>query len=178
MSLTSASVAPSFSSASSSSGEMINRCMIDDVNGDGSLLVDYVEVYSKQVVDGSVQSSLAGSFTDETCTVAYTPANPVEPCEIGQPAKICPRFHKINGMETFQIPAVAVSYSVTVCDIGNPANPPYIDDGTEQTTLDKVGLVIAGNAESSLTTGIFSQTPSIVTAEAGDILIVSWNEVC
>ena len=63
------------------------RCMCDDVNGDGTNIVQYVEAYVQTANPNTnvITSALAGTFTDESLTTAYTPTNPVDCNSIGSP---------------------------------------------------------------------------------------------
>ncbi|MEC3995160.1 hypothetical protein VSR01_17120 [Actinacidiphila sp. DG2A-62] len=66
--------------------QVVERCGCDDVNGDGTLINRYVELWS---VDpgGQEDPALLGSWLDGDFTQPYTPANPVDcPTDDGAPA--------------------------------------------------------------------------------------------
>jgi hypothetical protein len=60
--------------------EVFEQCGCDDVNGDGTVIVRYVELYSVDVLTPGAVPLLLGRFEDFDLTQPYAPVNPV-PCE-------------------------------------------------------------------------------------------------
>lgn len=60
--------------------EIFDQCRCDDVAGDGSNIVRYVELYSVDVLTAGAAPLLLGRFADSDLSTPYVPVNPV-PCE-------------------------------------------------------------------------------------------------
>ena len=63
-------------------------CKLDDVNGDLTDLVTYVELYCKTWNGSTLTSVLVGTYTDETCQAPYEPTSPTSCDEVGQDAHL------------------------------------------------------------------------------------------
>ncbi|GAA2697437.1 hypothetical protein [Nonomuraea recticatena] len=60
--------------------QAVENCRCDDVNGDGSLIVRYVEVYAIDVTAPGVPPVLLGRFENGDYATPYTPVSPLAEC--------------------------------------------------------------------------------------------------
>jgi len=96
------------------------KCLCDDVDGNGTNFVSFVEFYKIVVgVDGSTDSQLVGTFTDETLATPYTPTNPVDCHDIGTDPVEQWNVLDITGTQTWSPPFLINALSVFVLQ-GNP----------------------------------------------------------
>lgn len=72
--------------------DLDHDCGCDDIAGDGTDIAFYVTTWKTvcNPADGSISRQLVGTFTDHTMTTPYIPVNPVECCDIGDPADPAP----------------------------------------------------------------------------------------
>jgi hypothetical protein len=153
------------------------RCMCDDVAGNGSNIVNYVDAYVICYRDGVLTSTLVGSYTDDTYQTVYVPVNGVK-CDtlgtdvLGQNA----RRQVLIGAGAFTFPNVlTTAITVTVVSVGNTLTPPTFTD-----SLGNVSPMLAGESFSFSikdSDAVFCTLPSITT-NAGDRVHIHWTEVC
>lgn len=151
--------------------EVIFDCLCDDVDGDLSNVVNYVQAHIIEIVNGAVQSSTnLGTFTDKTLSTTYLPVNPVDCNEVAQPAMICQRTAYLDGSGSWAVTATVTSYNITV----HSAN-----GGTWTDTSGFTRPLVQGEFFSHCQeSGAALQPGARVDAVAGDLIVVTYNEYC
>lgn len=163
--------------ADGNKAEFLKVCKIDDVAGDSSNLVPYVELYCKEWDGTALTSTLIGTYTDETCQTAYAPLGAPLDLSAQPDAMIDHNLRRIDGASTFQLPATTTSWSYYVATIGDLNNPPtFTDSNGVVTPIDLVGFSDQSDPDSRNANGFFTVLP-IFTTSAGDVIFVSYNEV-
>lgn len=109
--------------------EIIINCLCDDVVGDLSDIVSYVEAFV-QIVDSTnvltVQS--LGTYTDETLTTTYTPVSPVDCDAIGSEITgfQTQRYYLTNQNTWVPTNLRTLSIEIFVVEVGDVSTPPLI----------------------------------------------------
>ncbi len=152
-------------------------CGCDDVNADGSVINNYVDVYQVQVNGVNLVSTLLGSYTDETFQTPYIPINPVDCGSIGTPLKgQNARRLVLTGVGAFTPNNLLTgTLSIVVVTVGNPLVPPTFTD-----SLGNVSPMIEGESFSysiSEDYSFFCNMPTVNT-NAGDRVHIHWLEAC
>ncbi|MEC3994995.1 hypothetical protein VSR01_16240 [Actinacidiphila sp. DG2A-62] len=75
------------SGETASGRQIVERCACDDVNGDGSVIVRYVELWSVNTGNPDDEPLLLGTWQDGDFTMPYEPVNPVD-CPAGAPEEV------------------------------------------------------------------------------------------
>lgn len=151
---------------------IVGKC--DDVAGDGSNVVQYVEAY-KHTFDnaGAFTSTLIGTFTDSTLTTAYTPTNGVDCDTLGVAARLHAGRITLEAAGTWSPGPLVQSYTVTARTIGDTNNPPTFTDGFANVTTLDLGIPVGFNSAS----GDLIDTTAIVTSFAGDRVEIVYTEL-
>lgn len=149
-------------------------CLIDDVNGDGTVLVSYVEAYAVRDNGLAVTSTLIGTFTDSTLQMVYTPQGTrTLPCDVGVAAQTLQRRLKLNGAGDTWSPTAAVqSYTVRVATVG--ATLPTFTDSAGTTTELELGEVLSYSIENGAP---LQNAPVVSNLDAANCVIISFTEL-
>ena len=120
------SVGQSWSSPiTASSIEVIHDCKCDDVNGDSSALVTYMESYKQEVNTDTVITEMLGVFVDKKMLATYTPINPVD-CDLGGRDAVIEFKTETITNGTWTSPAMTTSIAYSIFDLGAGVT---VDDG-------------------------------------------------
>lgn len=128
-------------------------CKCDDVNGDGSSVINYVEAYSRTVKNGSISTTLLGTFSDKSLQTTYIPNNPMDCDDLGTEVvdtiKQC-MVDDVNGDGSVLVPYVryvALNLDGTTTIIANYTST-YTGSYTPTSPTDpnSVGLPASGKA--------------------------------
>lgn len=152
--------------------EFVENCLLDDVNGDGSLLVPYVEVVRRETAyDGTITNTTVGTYTDGTLNTPYTPTNPVDPATLGNEiASYGSGKERVTGPYNNYTPTPTTYLtSVTVTVISGPVT--ITDSFGTVSTMD-TGQTFTWNAQP----GHLPIIPPRVTVPAGSVVDVIWVE--
>lgn len=120
-----------FGECSTSAAQVFKRCLCDDVNGDGSLIVNYVQFY--QYDPGSNSITVTGNW-NEDLTALYVPVNATDCNAIGAPQQIVQRRQDLTGVTAWVRPINVQSLTIKVRRVGDVLNPPTITDNNGTTT--------------------------------------------
>lgn len=143
-----------FGACATSAAQVFQRCLCDDVNGDGSLIRHYVEFY--QYDPGTNAITVTGLW-NEDLTLPYVPVNPVDCATIGTPASVIQRRIDLQGITVWNRGLTIQSFTIKVRRVGSVLNPPTITDNAGVITplfigdvetysvLDTDALVLGGN---------------------------------
>lgn len=157
--------------------ELKTICLCDDVNADGSVIVNYVDVYKVDVLGTNLTSTFIGSYTDDTFLVPYVPVNPTECDLLGTPLRgQNARRIVLENANTFSPPSALIgTLSIIVISVGNALTPPTFTD-----SLGNTSTMVEGESFSysiSEDYSFFCNMP-IITTNAGDRVHVTWMEAC
>ncbi len=134
---------------------------IDDVNGDGSLLVEYVEASSVVTVGGVTRSTPLGTFTDDLLTASYT----VNTELILEDA--FKQGREVISGATWSPPTGTTSYTIR---IGlTSAGVTYTDSVANTTTFE------AGEVSTWSGNNKFADTAPVVTVPAGQTATITYT---
>ena len=151
--------------------EIKQTCLIDDVNGDQSDLVKYVDACLIQVSGNDVTSNNLGSFTDSTLKTRYNPVNPVDPESLGTTARVRQGRVEISGA-TWSPNDLIRSYSVVSRVVTNPVSPPTFTDSFGNVT----NLPISVEVGYSHDLDLLDSAP-VVTVPADDKVIITYTQI-
>lgn len=88
-------------------------CMVDDVNGDGTELVSFVEATVVSYVDGVITTTDAGTFTDEMLDTPYVTQGTVSTmCSLGSQAEVKQDSEELNGPNVFRPSNLTLAYTI------------------------------------------------------------------
>jgi hypothetical protein len=148
--------------------EIIHKC--DDTLNDGSVIVQYVEVYS-HIVDsaGLFTSSLIGTYTDHGLQTAYTPLFGKDCNSIGAYAKYMQGRLSITGGD-WSPTALTKSYSIYV--ESTTGGLPTFQDSFGNITNLKLGSITSYNDEELL-----ADTTPVVQVPAGSEIIIAYVQI-
>ena len=142
--------------------------LVDDVAGDGTVLVSYVDACLLNITaDGTVTSTNLGSFTDACLDTIYTPTNPTQPgSAITQPVENSGRV-VLTGSGVWSPNPLTQSYTITVI-----AGTPSFTDSFGNTSS-----MFAGEAPTYDFKYDNIDTTPTVTAGAGDTVVITYIEL-
>ena len=169
-------IQPAGAPCTGSNKQVFQDCRCDDVNGDGSNIVKYVQF---STYDPATNTIVITGTWNEAHTAAYVPVNPVNCSTIGtQPLVVQQREH-IVGANIWTRPANLIeSVTIKVRHIGDILNPPTITDAAGRITPLFAGdvetySVLGGGATSvQWLTGQY-----IVTQNAGDVITILYTQL-
>lgn len=149
-------------------------CLIDDVNGDGSVLVSYVESYAIRDNGLAVSSTFIGTFEDATLQVPYTVLGTrTLPCDVGAAARTLQRRLKLTGAGDNWSPTAAVqSYTIRVASVG--ATLPTFTDSVGTVTELELGEVLSYSVENGAP---LQDAPVVNNLDAANCVIISFTEL-
>jgi hypothetical protein len=117
--------------ACNTSLNVYQRCLCDDVNGDGSLIVPFVQFYTYDHVNNVI--AFTGSFTNDL-SAPYVPVNAVDCETIGSVLTVSQQREHFNGVFVWNRPANTQSVTVKVRSVGNSVTPPTVTDQSGRVT--------------------------------------------
>lgn len=169
-------IKPAGEPCTGSNKKVIQDCRCDDVNGDGSNIVKYVQF---STYDPATNTIVVTGTWNEALTAPYVPVNPVDCSSIGTQPLIVQQREHIVGANIWTRPANLIeSVTIKVRYIGDILNPPTITDAAGRVTPLFVGdvetySVLGGGATSvQWLTGQY-----IVTQNAGDVITILYTEL-
>ena len=145
--------------------------MIDDVNGDGSLLIKYYDASKTTIIGTNVITESLGSFTSELLENSYTPTNPTNPDTVGTAAIIEQRRILLQGNSWSPTPTT-LEYSIRVDAVGNELTPPTFTDSEGVITNLRLNEFLAFS-DIDQSDNILFDTSVTVTAGINDRLFIS-----
>ncbi len=158
-------------SSTQETSKVVTVCMIDDVNGNGTLLVPYVSLISIDL-DTQVITPI-GNFTSDYSS-SYTPTNGVNAGAIGTTLGASQHRYTIDGIGSWNRPNPTTSVTVMVLAVGDNLNPPTVSDGGGTTTD-----LYQGTSESWSTVGseqlTLTQDFTVTTNHAGDRVVILYT---
>lgn len=96
--------------------QIFKACRCDDVNGDGSLIVRYIEFYTVDAASGTI--TILSNYTENPWTL-YVPVNPVDCDSLGVVQNLVQRRLSFTGVFVWNRPATNVqSVTVKVRNVG------------------------------------------------------------
>ena len=155
---------------STSNTSLIDKCicMIDDVNGDGSLLVNFIRLVTLNIATGELVE-FYDFATDMSAT--YAPIGPTSECaSIGATATLVAHREHLIGPAVWSLPPTAQAVAiVTIANAG----------GGTITTVDGAGALIIGTEMWSAQDGAFVilTGPIDLNLLAGDEVLVIYTEL-
>lgn len=155
--------------------QVFERCRCDDVNGDGSLIVNYIEFYTVNPTTGV--PTILSTYTDPPWT-PYVPINPVDCASIGTTVSLVQRRVELSGIFVWNRPVNIQSLTIKVRRTNNTVFPTITDNGGGVTNL------YLGDVETYSHLGDQSTVPQwltgnfIVSSASPDTLItISYTEI-
>lgn len=148
--------------------EIIPVSMIDDVNGDGTVYVPYIQYYSINE-DGTIDAvaSIAADYSG-----VYTPANPVHHSNIGSIAKNKAGKIILSAGETWTPPYLTTSFSYRVEGAGGSSTEDvYTNGGTFEDSEGNVTPIADGESSSWGWDSAESDELPVITAGTKKIII-------
>lgn len=148
----------------------VDRCMCDDVNGDGSNIVNYVETYCHEVnPDGSANITLFGTFTNASQGIAYDPVNGVECDSIGVDAQTEQNSIVVDNGASWSPTQLMCSYVIRVSALATGVTFTGSNGVTRNLELSE-GLSFNSGDEP------FDVSP-VLTTGAGDTVIITYTTI-
>lgn len=147
------------------------KCMIDDVAGDGSNLIPYVEAFYQEVDEnGALTVTALGIFTDSCLSTAYTvQGTATDPSTIGTDAVFKSQRREITGVSTWSPAATVHSFTVVVEALG--AGVTFTDSDGVVTNLRQ------GRGETWAHDENLSDAAPIIAGTAGSIVTINYTEI-
>lgn len=145
------------------------QCFIDDVNGDGSELVEFSRGFIRTIQpDNSITVVTLGDFTDSTFQNQYDPVGTVTACAmVGTDAELLQNRIELDG-GVWSPTALVESYTIRVIS------------GTGVTFTDSNGVVtpiVANEVLSYDSEDEHFETSPIVTVPAGNQVVITYTEL-
>lgn len=153
--------------------QIFQRCLCDDVNGDQSLIVNYIEFYT---YDPSTNSITVTGYWDQDLLNPYVPVNPINCSTIGTATQLVQRRVHLTGAQVWNRPNTVVSMTIFVRRIGDVTNPATITDNAAVITPLFIGDNITYgiiNDNNTLLQGTFS----ITMMDVDDIITINYLEL-
>lgn len=151
--------------------QLFSACLCDDVNGDGSVVVNFIRVVS--ITDGGVLAQVGDFLPDYSAT--YTPLGTVTPCgEVGAAPAIAQVRELLVGPTTWVRPANLQSLTYKYITDGGTGGATVTDNNTTVTPL------VVGDIET------FSTDPEFAVSLggtfqldllAGDQIVILYTEI-
>ncbi len=141
--------------------DQIKRCMVDDVNGDGTLLVPYTE-YIALNSDGSTTSIIT---FNGTLTGPYTPTNGVDPNTLGVPANGKAGMVRISNGVSWSPDSTIKDFAYSINGVSNGSS--FLDSNGNLTTNLPDGHNASWNFNGLLSDGV----PVITAGNPSEIII-------
>jgi hypothetical protein len=149
------------------------RCKCDDVNGDGSVIVNFVQAYQICITNGVVVSTLIGSYTDDTYSTPYVVQGAVVNCSaIGASARVSQQRLVLSGAGSWVVPGDVLAYSIKVVQANG--GPTFTDTSGIVTPL-FVGESVSFSDGSE--EGMVFVPGAIVTTLGGDIVVIDYQRI-
>lgn len=155
--------------------QIFKTCRCDDVNGNGSLIVNYNEFYTVDPVTGV--PTVLSTYTDPPWT-PYVPVNPVDCNTLGNTVSLVLRRVHLTGIFSWSLPATAQSITIKVRRT-NPIVLPTISDNAANVTP-----LLTGDVETFSHLGDQSTVPQWITGNftvnsghADTIITISYTEI-
>lgn len=162
-----------FGACSVSDTQVFQRCLCDDVNGDGSIIFTYIEFYQYDPATNSI--TVTGTW-NETLTAIYVPVNPVDCDSLGNPIQIVQRRLDLIGVTNWVRPVDAQAVTLKVRRVGSVLTPPTITDNNGTITPLFLGDVESWSiidGDSTVLQGTFSVTNN----NAGDYITINYTQI-
>lgn len=154
-------------------GKVEARCKCDDVNGDGSVITNFVKAYEICVTNGVITSTFIGNFTDDTFTTPYVLQGTEVDCSaIGADARVSQQRLVLNGAGSFSIPADCISYSVKVFAAGG--GPTFTDSAANVSPLYAGETMIFSDGSDD---GIVFVPGATITTLVGDLVVIDYQKL-
>ena len=153
--------------------QIFQRCLCDDVNGDGSLIINYVQFYTYDPATNAI--AVTGNWLADL-SATYTPINPIDCDSIGTDVKVVVRRFDLIGSSTWTMPVDVQSFTIRVRRIGDILNPPTITDNNGTATplfLGDVETYSILTEDSTVLQGTFSVTNN----NAGDYITINYTQI-
>ena len=150
-------------------------CRCDDADADGVGEISYKEIIS---ISNSGVPTLLSTY-NRTLTAVYAPVSPVD-CSVPGDNLVAARarYKVVSGPATWVLGADSVlptsSVAVAVVAVGSVATPPTMTDAGGSNSLFSGQSLSWSTQFARNVSGL--RTPLVFTANAGDILTVSWVE--
>ena len=122
-----------FGPCSQTNDQVFQRCLCDNINGDLSVIVNYIEFYTYDPTTNTI--TVTGTWTEDL-TAPYVPINPIDCNAIGAPTSLVQRKVDLTGIQVWNRPTTVTSLTIRVRRIGDITNPPTtIDNNAVVTSL-------------------------------------------
>ncbi len=155
---------------------IMDRCLCDDVAGDGSVVVNFVRFFELDTTTGAI--SQIGDYRSDL-SGPYVPQGTIRQCsEIGQTVFLNQGRVVLQGPAVWVRPDLVESVTVKVYRVTDPGQPPLVTDYTTTTTPLMVGDVETWSIQGDMPalqalTGTFQ----VETFGANDYVVILWTQL-
>lgn len=108
------------------------RCLCDDVNGDQSLIVNYIEFYRYDPVTNAI--TVIGTWREDL-SATYIPVNPIDCNLIGNTVLLVQQREELTGIFVWNRPANQIQSITLKVRATGPTNPTVRDNANRVTNL-------------------------------------------
>lgn len=162
-----------FGSCSNTTAEIYQRCQCDDINGDGSVVIRYIEFYQYDPATNTI--TVLGTFSSDLST-PYVPINPVDCGTLGTEPQIVQRRIELSGVTAWNRPLTVQSMTIKVRRVGSILTPPTITDNAGNITPLYIGDVETWSVLDTAAT-VLQGTFTITLNNVGDTISVIYTEM-